>query len=166
MPVTVQRLWVLLCAILLSACSVQLAPGYDAALTEGLSEANGEALTLFAALEEGSPASEFANYQERYAELIGGFDGLRQRAEARPVPPMAQRLARHRIVQGFCNSRDDPAACLNSSPASLSEIVSLLRQLRTRHRTNGVSPAAVTQIRNGYDVAIHQALTVESALQR
>jgi hypothetical protein len=150
----------------LAACTVQLVPSYDAALAEGLGEANGEALSLFAALEDGSPATRFGEYEGRYADLIGAFDGLRQRAEARPVPPMAQRLARHRIVQTFCNSRENPAACLNASPASLTEITTLLRRLRTRHRTQGLTQDGVALIRTGYDVAIHQALTVETALER
>ena len=157
---------VLLCALVISACTIQLAPGYDKALVEGLDESNTRALTLFASLESGSPASEFEQHEQRYAELIGTFDALRQRAQTRQIPPLAKRLSSLRIAQSFCNSEADPTGCVNASPASLGQVLSLLRRMRNTHRASGLAPDIVNVFRDSYNVAIAQALTVENALQR
>ena len=158
---------VLLCAFALAACTIQLAPSYDQALVEGLDEANTTALTLFAALETGSPQSEFGEYDDRYAELIGKFDALRQRALARQIPPLAERLTRLSIVRDLCDSESDPSACVNTSPASLDEVLKLLRRMRDAHNgPGGLAPDIVQTFRDSYNVAIAQALTVENALKR
>ena len=160
------RKTVLLWTVLLAACTVQLAPAYDQALVEGLDASHAKALTLFAALETGSSAAEFETYAPRYAELIGGFEGLRERALARQVPPLARRLSKARIVQDFCNSRDDPTACVNASPSSLERVVAVIRMLRNRHRSSGLEEETVRLLRRDYSLAIGQAITVENALKR
>ena len=157
----------LLCAFVLAACTIQLAPSYDQALVEGLDEANTAALTLFAALETGSPQSEFGEYEARYAELIGKFDALRQRALTRQIPPLAERLTRLSIVRDLCSSESDPSACVNTSPASLEQVLTLIRRMRDTHkRPGGLAPDIVQTFRDSYNVAIAQALTVENALKR
>jgi hypothetical protein len=158
--------FVLLWAVLLTACTIQLAPGYDQALAEGLDASNKQALTLFASLESGSPASEFDSYEPRYAELIGGFDALRQRAMTRQIPPLAKRLSSLKMVQTFCNSESDPGGCLNVTPSSLAQVLSLLRRMRDTHKSRGLESEQVELFRNGYNPAIAQALTVENALKR
>lgn len=163
---TTLRSALLLWAFLLSACTVQLVPSYDQALAEGLDEANTEALTLFAAVESGSPASKFSDFEPRYAALIGQFEALRQRAETRQIPPLARRISSIRMVSAFCSSEADPTGCVNASPASLAQVLSLLRRMRDRHRANGLLPDIVGNFRDGYNVAIAQALTVENALKR
>jgi len=166
MVLPIRNVLVLLWAVLLAACAIQLAPAHDPALVEGLDKANREALTLFAAVEKGSPATEFGRYEQRYAELIGAFDALRQRASTRQIPPLARRLSNHRIVADYCNSANDPGACVNVSPSSLGQVLSLLRRMRDTHKGGGLEADTVTQFRNGYDPAITQALTVENALKR
>lgn len=156
----------LLWAILLAACTIQLAPAYDRALAEGLDQNNTAALTLFASLEGGSPASEYGGYRERYAELIGGFEALRQRAATRPIPPLAKRISRLGIVRDFCNSEADPTGCVNASPASLDRVLQVLRRMRDRHRARGLEDDTIGLFRTDYSTAIGQALTVENALRR
>jgi hypothetical protein len=157
---------VLLWAMLLAACTIQLVPDYDQALVEGLDEANTAALTLFAAVESGSPATEFGEYEERYAELIGTFDALRQRAMSRQVPALADRLSRLGIVRDLCDSESDPSACVNTSPASLERVLQVLREMRDRHRSGGLAIDVVELFRTDYRTAVAQALTVENALKR
>lgn len=150
----------------LTACTIQLAPGYDQALAEGLDKANTQTLTLFASVETGSPAAKFSGYEARYSELIGTFEALRQRAENRQIPPLAKRISRIRPIQDFCNSETDPTGCVNASPASLKRVTGVLRKMRDRHRSNGLEPDVVDLFRTDYDTAIAQALTVENALKR
>jgi len=156
----------LLWVIVLAACTIQLVPSYDQALVEGLDQANTEALTLFAAVESGSPASKFSDFEEGYAALIGKFDALRQRASNRQIPPLAARLSRLSIVQDYCNTDADPTGCVNASPASLERVLQVLRRMRDRHRSNGLEADVVNLFRTDYNTAIAQALTVENALKR
>lgn len=156
----------LLWAFVLAACTVQLAPAYDPALVQGLDQTNVQALTLFAELEAGSPPSEFPSYAPRYAALIGQFDALRQQAMARQIPPLAKRLSSLKLVEKLCKSDIDPTACVNTTPASLAQVLGNLRRMRDTHRTAGLQPDIVTLFRGGYDPAIAQALTVENALKR
>ena len=157
---------VLLCVIVLAACTIQLVPSYDQALVEGLDGADTEALTLFAAVENGSSAEKFVDFEQRYSEVIGTIDALRQRAANRQIPPLAARLSKTRIVRDFCNSESDPAACVNVSPASLDRVLTVLRRMRDTHRTSGLRSDAVGLFRGDYNTAIAQALTVENALKR
>jgi hypothetical protein len=152
--------------LLLNACAIQLVPEFDQALLDGLNETNEAALILFAEVESGASAEEFPQYARRYAELIAGFDSLRQQASARQVPPLAKRLADKKIIRSFCTSASDPAACLNASPASIGEIANTLRQMRDTHRRSGLKVGTVKLFRGRYDIQIDQALTVESALKR
>jgi hypothetical protein len=155
-------LWVLV----LAACTIQLAPTYDPALAEGLNQANIETLTLFAALEGGSPHSKFSDYEDRYAAVIGTFEALRQRAAGREIPPLAARLSRLGPIQRICTTATDPTACVNASPSSLGEVLSVLRQMRDTHRLRDLASDDVDNFRNAYNPAIAQALTVENALKR
>lgn len=165
-----RSLWqrtILVLAIFLSACTIQLAPDYDPALVDGLDGANRSALTLFAAVESGSPQAEFDQFKPRYAELIGTFDALRQRAAARPIPPLAARMSKLRIVRDFCDSESDPAGCVNASPLSLQRVLEVLRTMRDRHGSaRGLAPDTVDLFRTDYKTAIEQALVVETALKR
>lgn len=157
---------VLLWVFVLAACTVQLAPAYDPALVQGLDQTNTQALTLFAELETGSPATDFPTYAPRYAALIGQFDSLRQQAMARQIPPLAKRLSSLKIVERICKTDTDPTACVNTSPASLAQVLSNLRKMRDTHKAMGLQPDIVALFRGGYDPAIAQALTVENALKR
>ena len=157
---------VLMWLVVLSACTIQLVPSYDQALVEGLDQANKETLTLFAAVESGSPKEKFSDYEDRYATLIGTFDALRERAASRQVPPLAARLSKMKFVQGFCNSDSNPASCVNVSPLSHAQVLKDLRQMRDTHRSSGLEPSTVVSFRNDYETAVGQALTVENALKR
>lgn len=170
MPPAIQHslrlFWLIILSAALSACTVQLAPSYDDALAEGLAEANTQALTLFASVEDGSTPEQFPAYAVSYATVIGRFDALQQRAEARQIPPLATRLTRLGIVQSVCGGGAEATGCVNASPASIGEVLRQLRDMRRIHRTRGLTAGDVQLYRDSYNPAIHQALTVESALRR
>ena len=151
---------------LLSGCVAQLVPDYDQSLVDGLNTANEETLTLFASVETGSEETEFAGYEDDYAGLIGKFEALRQRARARYVPPLGERISQMQIAPEICNSEDDPQACLNVTPTVLGQVLSTLRRMRDQHEANGLVSAAVVDFRGAYDTQIDQALTIENALKR
>ncbi|NIJ19578.1 hypothetical protein FHS95_001247 [Sphingomonas naasensis] len=157
---------VLLWVFVLAACTIHLAPSYDPALVDGLNKAHTETLTLFAGLETASGPETFPAYQERYASVIGQFEALRQRAEAREIPPLAGRLVKLKAVEKLCGSGADATECVNVTPKRLENIVAGLRVLRDRHRTRGLASDSVELARDAYDPAIHLALSVENALKR
>lgn len=152
--------------VALSACTISLVPAYDEALTADLEDANKQALVLFAKLENGSPANKFSDFTDSYSELIGAFEDLKQRAETRPMPPLAKRLQKTEIFQSFCNSKDNPMSCLNASPGSMGQVLTTLRMMRDTHRVSGLTAALMPGFKREYETAIRQALTVESALKR
>ena len=156
----------LLWMLLLAACTIQLAPKYDPSLVDGLNQTNSSALALFAALEGGSDQDSFPRYEQRYAELIGTTEALRQRAARREVPPLAARLAKLKVISSICKDPANPTACVNASPASLGEVLKLLRELRDQHRSKGLPKDVVALTRNAYDTAMGQAIAVENALKR
>lgn len=162
----IRNWFVVLFALLLTACTIQLVPAYDQALVEGLQGTNTKTLTLFAAVDGGATVAEFSKYEERYADIIGNFDALRQRALSRQVPPLASRLAKIKSIGSFCNSANDPTGCVNASPSSLAQIVALIRKMRARHKERGLQNDDVELFKTSYEPAISQALTVENALKR
>jgi len=161
-----QLLLMLFAAALLAGCAVRLAPDYDVALLNGITETNTAALKLFADVETGSDATEFPDYRDDYATAIAAFEGLRLRADARPIPPLADRISKMPFLSSVCDPAQAPAQCLNATGNALKEVVDVLRTMRDRHRTQGLSPDAVQLLRGRYDQEIHQALTVETALDR
>jgi hypothetical protein len=157
------RVWLCAWLALLASCTVQLVPDYDPALATGLDAANTSALQLFAALDGGSPPEQFETYAADYATIIGQLDALRQRAETRPLPPLAERLGDARFLTEVCGA---PAACLNASPASLGRAVTVLSTMQRAHRGNGLPADQVGLFKTDYETAMKQALFVEQALQR
>ena len=155
----------LLLALAMGGCAIRLVPAYDPALVEALDGLNVRTLSLFGALDGGAGAAGFSAYEDRYADLIGGFEALVMRAEARPVPQLAGKLAKLRVVAELCGG-DDAAACVNSSPGAMAEIVATLAQMRDVHRARGLPEELRQGFKRSYQISIHQAMTVETALSR
>ena len=160
------RFFVFSAVLLLSACTIQLAPDYDEALVDRLDVANTQALTHFAAVQDGSPQEEFGQYENRYSMLIGEFAALKQRAETRQTPPLASKLTKIKFLSTFCNVKVDASSCVNASPASLQSVIDVMSRMRRTHKNIGLTADLVTGFETAYETAIKQALTVERALKR
>ena len=161
----VRRYFCLLSAALfLGACAAILAPAYDAELVEGLSDANEATLTLFSGVSAGATRGNFKNHQESYDAIIGQFDALRVRANAREMPAVPVKIvSKLGLGAPECG---EVADCINPTPAILETLLSGLRRMRDQHRSNGVPDDQVSLYKNGYEISITQALTVERAFQR
>lgn len=152
----------LLAALFLSACVLQTAPSHDASLVRGLSEANSEALQLFAAVENGASAGTFSARRARYEAVIGRFAALQVEAAARSVPKSAvsgvvSRAAAASAIDG------DPA---NPTPSIVENILLTLKRMRDVDRQRGLSPGLVTGFRNSYVERITEVFVIEKALER
>jgi hypothetical protein len=154
---------------ILSACSVALVPDYDPEIADGLNALNLRTLTLMSAVEGGAAAQGFGTRRAEYDAIIGGFDALRLRAEARDVPPLGPALLRRLEGLGFTPGlcRDEGAVdCVNPTPKILANVTEGLRKMRDTDAARGLDPGLVQLFRNGYETSILQALTVETALER
>jgi hypothetical protein len=155
----------------LSACSVSLAPPFDQSLVTGLNSANTKALTLFSAVSTGSTAEKFPQYSSQYDGLIGQFGALRQQALARPIPPLAKKLAdqlvKYKVLKEACgDAGGNPSSCVNSSPNGMLVIINNLTKMRDVHKASGLKKDIVAIFKNAHDISMSQALTIETALKR
>jgi hypothetical protein len=159
--------WLLLLPALLAGCTISLAPAYDPSLVEGIRGANERALALFSAVEDGSPAADFPDHAATYDEVIGRLGALRMQAEARPVPPLADRIAATLADVGILDDVcEDAADCVNTSPRQLTTAADNLARMRRTHRDQGLEPDVVELFRNAHEISISQAMKVELALKR
>lgn len=156
-----------LLALILTACSIQLAPRYDQKVVDAIGAANIQTLTLFAALERGSSAAEFPKFSARYDETIGAFDALRIQTDAREVPPLVGYLAKAKGLGEICASLGGTmASCVNSSPTWLAQIVERLSYMRQLHRSTGLPADRVAQSKGDYEGWMLNLITIENALKR
>ncbi|MFC0396879.1 hypothetical protein [Paraburkholderia rhizosphaerae] len=87
------RAWVGVVASVLSiaACTVQLAPDYDPALSSGIRNVNSEIMSLYSSTSMGTSADTFAERADRYDQIIGSLDALALQSQSRPIPDDALR---------------------------------------------------------------------------
>ncbi len=156
----------LLAAIIVTGCTIQLAPSYDKELVSGLDAGNEEALTLFASLSGGSDQSKYPEYKERYSKVIGKFTALKLRAQTRQVPPLAKQLKKINFVSNLCDVRNDAVSCVNTSPEAIDQVVMQLKQMQKTHQESGLAEDLVVGFETNFITALQQALFVERALER
>ncbi|MEP4627193.1 MAG: hypothetical protein ABJR46_16350 [Tateyamaria sp.] len=160
--------------VLLSSCTVSLFPEFDAKIIEKIEETNDQAQVLFATVERGSPASEFASLEPTYNEVLGGLSAILLQVQARPQPEISERLLARIVgrerIRDFCRENEegragDPRACiLIVTPFALSEARESIAEMRNAHERLGLGPVLAANFVNLFNISIEQALTVEAAL--
>lgn len=75
----------------IAACTIQLAPDYDPALSSGIRSVNGEIMSLYSSTSMGTSADTFADRADRYDQIIGSLDALALQSQSRPIPDSALR---------------------------------------------------------------------------
>ena len=151
--------------IFVASCTVSLLPAFDGSLVSKVDDLNGKTLALFAAVEDGSPRSNFDKFERDYNNLIGGFEGAIVQAKARDIPAMGQKLARSSRFKKICKV-PDATACLDTTPNDLAAITDGLRVMRNSHRDSGLDDGLVELFKADYELSINAVLTIESALER
>ncbi|SDX37816.1 hypothetical protein [Thiocapsa roseopersicina] len=153
-PTAYLLLYVLVC----SGCATRLAPAYDEHIVVGLTNANTQAMTLFAAFSAGAKQDQFAAYKDRYDGLIGSLHALEMQIHARPAPATPLRLA-----ADF--SRDE----VDASGPPVEPIQGMARTITTTrdvHGANGLTATEVEAMRRQWMIYADQALTYEAYLER
>jgi len=158
----------LLCAV--TSCSVQLSPEYDKLAFATLSDLNVKTETLFASLSAGGTAQNFSNYQETYAQIIGGFSAVRVTTLNRQTPPLSARLLASPPFKTVCGTQPDN--CVNPTPDHLEQIIMLLTSMRDTHKRGKLTSELVSGFngaggfKNQFEIEMGRVLAFESALQR
>jgi hypothetical protein len=150
----------ILLALALLGCTVQLAPNYDAIIVDSLTSANEQTMTLFASVSSGGNPSSFSAREATYNAIIGKFDALRLQAKARPAPqPLVSKL--------LTNKEPNIADQLNApTPSILAKVVTDLTRMRDQDKAGTLTADKVELYKNSYEISMDQALTYEKALQR
>ncbi|CAB3794518.1 hypothetical protein [Pararobbsia alpina] len=78
-------------AVVLPACTIQLAPAPDQALSDGIRGVNNDIMNLYASASMGATKDTFPQRVERYNKIIGTTDALALQSQSRPVPDSAIR---------------------------------------------------------------------------
>ncbi len=147
----------------LLSCKASLAPAYDRAIFEGVTE-NGElAMRFFAEVDGGTDSESFFRRQLIYNQLIGAFESLKLQAKARPVP---KNMALDKInlllqARGSTAITDD-----YPSAFAFGEIANTFRKMKQTDSQNGIKPLAVQAFKGQVEIYLDQAITYESFLKR
>lgn len=152
---------VLFAGLILGGCYAQFVPAYDPTLSDDLKAANRDAQILFEAVRTTPDEDGYAQLSGDYNDVIGRLEAVRQRAAARPVPPLPARL--EEVVERACG--ESVASCQSASPSSLSTAIRELRMMRERHVAGALPSTAVPLFKDSFDLAMARALTVEAALR-
>ena len=156
---------VLLCALVLAACGIRLAPSYDTSLVNGLARANEETMTLFATVASGGTKATFPRREKTYDELIGKFDALRLEASARPNPGPPPGTA---LLLGSNTAAQQRVTDATTAPTSdvLASIIRIITTMRESDRKQGLPAITVQAFKQEFTISMQQALTYEKALDR
>jgi hypothetical protein len=145
----------------LAACAVRLAPDYDKRIVDGLSAANEEMMTFFAAVSAGTTAASYSQREPRYNAIIGKLDAMKVQSQARPVPASS---FVSRLGVGPASTESQPASAPTTSIlATMSETVTKMRDTDKRQ---GITAVEVAAFKGSFVISMSQALTYENALQR
>jgi hypothetical protein len=131
--------------LLLTGCTLQLAPVYDATIVDNLTKADKDALTLYANVSRGTTRDTVAKRLPDYNSVIGAFDAIRidVNARANPTPKVPVPTA-----------------------SNLKEIIETLTNLRDTDIASGLKSGFVSISKGDYELAIAPALFYEKSLKR
>ena len=148
----------LVASLWLLGCATQLAPAFDERIVDGLTRANADAMTLFAAFSAGAPTSRFAEYRDRYDQLIGAVDALEMQIAARPTPELPAGLSAP-LAQRAVDASGPPVEPVQGMSRTI-------RMMRDTHAASGLTAAEVDGLRRQWTIYADQALTYEAYLNR
>lgn len=155
---------IFLAVFFLTSCAIQLAPQYDQALFDGITETNTQTMQLFATVSSGTSADTFSQRETTYNNLIGTVDALAMQSLARPVPKnkVTEKVNAYLASRGVTGLEDGNAP----SAAALQEVSENLAKMRDKDRSAGLAPNVVAAFKNAVVISMDQALTYEAFLER
>jgi len=156
---------ILISSALLFSCAVQLAPAYDVKIYDGIIALNNEAQVFFASAENGLKKNEYHEAEPTYNEIIGSLQSLIIQLDARPVPEskMLDKINEKLKKEGIA-----PFDLSENLPTrnALQIILERFVNLKTNHATRDIKPLEISTATQAFNIAIDQAITFESHLER
>lgn len=149
--------------VLLMGCQATLAPAYDQAIVEKVTESSELTMRFFAELDGGTDSESFFVRQSTYDKLIGAFESLKLQAKARPVP---NNMAMDKINASLQARGSSAITGDYPSAFAFEQIAETFKKMKQTDRDNGIKPLALQAFKGQVEIFLDQAITYESFLKR
>jgi len=153
----------LLALFLFGGCEVTLAPAYDQAIVEKVTESSDLAMRFFAEVAGGTSSETFGVREPIYNVLIGAFESLKLQAKARPVP---ENVALEKINELLQAKGSNAISGEYPSAFAFEKIAETFKKMKHTDRENGIKPLALQAFKGQVEIFLDQAITYESFLKR
>ncbi len=153
----------LLFLILLSGCKATLAPAYDQAIVDRVTQSSELAMRFFAEVEGGTESERFGQRESTYNILIGAFESLKLQAKARPVP---ENVALEKINELLQAKGSNAVSGEYPSAFAFEKIAETFRKMKEIDSRQGLKPLALQAFKGQVEIFLDQAITYESFLKR
>ena len=149
---------------LFSACATTLAPSYDKAIFDSLTQTNTSLMELFSSVSSGTNKSTFDERKDKYNKLVGSLDALVIQARARPIPKnkVTDKVNKYLESRGV-NILDGENA---PSAIAIEGLSKTIVKMRDTDEKQGVTSFEVSAFKGQVVIYMDQALTYESFLKR
>ncbi len=154
--------------LFLLSCKVQLAPSYDELLIKDINETYKNTYIFFASLEDSITLKSYESRLAIYSKLIGQYNALHIRSQARPVPNKKAEVKVYNVLANkfdhdtIFNEVDD----VYPSAHAFKAISKSLTELRNQDSNSGIHLDVLTLLKNEIDIYMDQAITYENHLKR
>ncbi len=154
----------LMISLFLTGCATQLAPKYDSALFQGITDVNKQVMALFAWADTKTESSTFAKREPLYNATIGAVDALVLQSKARPEldNALVKKMNAYLASKGM---RPLTGKTLPSTHA-LELLSAQLVKMKQVDKAKGLNATMIALFKNASIIAMDQALTYESFLNR
>lgn len=158
------RFIVIFWVLLVMGCATQLAPKYDKALFDGVTDTNVKIMELFASVASGTESSTCGERESSYNSAIGSVDALALQSKARPVPENSVTEK----VNVYLESRGVGTMVGGVAPSAsaLEEVSKNITKMKEVDCKTGLTDGAVAIFKNAVIISMDQAITYESFLDR
>jgi len=139
----------------LSGCLATSELRYDPPLVETLNQVSAETFTLFASIEDGVTAKDFAERQQQYYTLIGQYESLVIRANSRPYPQQNQSDTHSKSV----------TVTQIPSVTALESVSKTLTKMKSTDQKQGLTKTEVAVFKELIRLQLDQTITFEQHLK-
>lgn len=149
--------------LVFGACKTTLAPAYDQAIVDKVTQSTDHTLQFFASVAGGTATDDFFARLPIYNELIGNFEALELQARARPIPDNVALDKINEILQTKGSggvSGDYPSAF------AFGKIADTFQKMKEADAEKNLKPIVIQAFKGQVLIFLDQALTYESFLKR
>lgn len=154
---------ILLTFLVLSACQATLAPAYDQAIVQKVTESSDLAMRFFAEVEGGTQTTDYPVRENTYNTLIGAFESLKIQTRARPMP---DNKALEKINGMLQTKGSEGISDPYPSAFAFERIAETFRKMKKYDKEGDVNADVITSLKARVEIYLDQAMTYESFLKR